>query len=65
MRIIYVYDQIAAKRNPELDREVQNWIETIIEEKFPDVLYEDALKNGVILCKCVFLILNVENVQSQ
>jgi len=44
---------------------VQNWIETIIEEKFPDVLYEDALKNGVILCKYVFLILNVENVQSQ
>ncbi len=46
-----MYIQIAAKRDPALDQEVQAWIESIIGEKFPDVPYEDALKNGVILCK--------------
>ncbi|CAF2382331.1 unnamed protein product [Rotaria sp. Silwood2] len=42
---------IAAKRDPNLDREVQEWIEAIIGEKFPDVPYEEALKDGVVLCK--------------
>ncbi|CAF1640149.1 unnamed protein product [Adineta ricciae] len=43
--------KISAKRDPALDQEVQTWIETIIGEKFPNGSYEDALKDGVILCK--------------
>lgn len=42
---------MAAKRNPELDREAQRWVEAVIEEQFPSGTYEDALKDGVILCK--------------
>ncbi|CAF1180453.1 unnamed protein product [Rotaria sordida] len=43
--------KIAAKRDPNLDRGVQEWVEAIIGEKFPSGPYEDALKDGVILCK--------------
>ncbi|CAF4034349.1 unnamed protein product [Rotaria magnacalcarata] len=43
--------QISDKRNPALDLQVQQWIETVLEEKFPDVPYEDAIKDGIILCK--------------
>ncbi|CAF1160665.1 unnamed protein product [Rotaria magnacalcarata] len=43
--------KIAAKRDPNLDREAQEWIEAVIGEKFPSEPYEDALKDGVILCK--------------
>jgi hypothetical protein len=43
-----------AKRDPELDKQAQEWIEAIIGEKFPaGVLYEDALKDGIILCKLI------------
>ncbi|CAF4205684.1 unnamed protein product, partial [Rotaria magnacalcarata] len=42
---------ISDKRNPALDLQVQQWIETVLEEKFPDVPYEDAIKDGIILCK--------------
>ena len=41
------------KRNPELDREAQQWIEAVIGEKFPSGSYEDAIKDGIILCKYV------------
>ena len=42
---------MAAKRDPKLDKEAQEWIEAILGEKFPDGPYEDALKDGIILCK--------------
>jgi hypothetical protein len=43
---------MAAKRDANLDREAQEWIEAILGEKFPaGVAYEDALKDGIILCK--------------
>jgi hypothetical protein len=45
--------KMAAKRSTELDQEAQAWIEEIIGEKFPNVPYEDALKDGVILCKLI------------
>ncbi|CAF3681097.1 unnamed protein product [Adineta steineri] len=45
--------KIAAKRDPNLDREAQEWIEAVIGEKFPSGSYEDALKDGVILCKLI------------
>jgi hypothetical protein len=43
---------MAAKRDSTLDSEAQSWIEAVIGEKFPSgVSYEDALKDGVLLCK--------------
>ncbi|UJR35235.1 hypothetical protein I4U23_028000 [Adineta vaga] len=43
--------KIAGKRSTDLDREAQEWIEAVIGEKFPNLPYEDALKDGVLLCK--------------
>ena len=46
--------KIALKRNPEMDKVAQEWIETIIGEKFPaGVAYEDHIKDGIILCKLI------------
>lgn len=42
---------MATKRNPDLDREAQQWIEAVIGESFPKGSYDDALKDGIILCK--------------
>ncbi len=42
---------MSAKRDSGLDQEAQNWIEAIIGEKFPAGPYDDALKDGIILCK--------------
>jgi len=44
--------KMAAKRSGGLDAEAQSWIEDVLGEKFPSgVAYDDALKDGVILCK--------------
>jgi len=44
--------QIAGKRQPEKDKEAQEWIEVVLGAKFPPgETYEDALKDGHILCK--------------
>lgn len=44
--------QVAGKRDPEQEAEARQWIETIIGERFPPGLsYEDALRDGIILCK--------------
>ncbi|XP_055624875.1 muscle-specific protein 20 [Toxorhynchites rutilus septentrionalis] len=46
--------KIAGKRDLEKDKEAQRWIEEVMEEKFPaGVLYEDALRDGYILCKLI------------
>ena len=45
---------MSGKRNAELDREAQQWIEAVIGEKFPSGSYDDALKDGILLCKSVF-----------
>ena len=42
---------MAAKRDGNMDREAQEWIEAVVGEKFPSVPYEDALKDGILLCK--------------
>ena len=45
---------MAAKRDGNLDQEAQEWIENVLGEKFPaGVSYEDALKDGIILCKLI------------
>lgn len=37
---------------PEKDKEAQEWMETVLGAKFPPgETYEDALKDGIILCK--------------
>lgn len=50
---------MSAKRNPELDREAQQWIEAVIGEKFPSGSYDDALKDGILLCKFVSILLSL------
>ena len=45
---------MAGKRNADLDREAQEWIEAVIEEKFPKGVYDDVLKDGILLCKYSF-----------
>jgi len=47
---------MATKRDPEVDKEAQAWIESVIGEKFPNCSYEDALRDGVILCRYVLLL---------
>lgn len=44
--------QVAGKREPQQEAEAQQWIETVTGERFPPNLrYEDALRDGIILCK--------------
>lgn len=44
--------QVAGRRDPEQEREAQQWIEAVTGERFPPgVPYEDALKDGILLCK--------------
>ncbi|XP_039277044.1 muscle-specific protein 20 isoform X2 [Nilaparvata lugens] len=43
---------VAGRRDPEMEWEAQEWIEAVIGEKFPGgVTFDDALRDGVILCK--------------
>ncbi|RZF33243.1 hypothetical protein LSTR_LSTR013004 [Laodelphax striatellus] len=43
---------VAGRRDPDMEYEAQEWIEAVIGEKFPSgVAFEDALRDGVILCK--------------
>lgn len=45
------HSQVAGKREPEQEREAQHWMETVIGERFPPIPFEDALRDGIILCK--------------
>lgn len=50
----FLCTQIAAKRNPQQDKEAQEWIETVTGEKFPaGQLYEDVIRDGQVLCKLI------------
>ncbi|CAF3080601.1 unnamed protein product [Rotaria socialis] len=46
-----VKGKINLKRDPEQEQAVREWIESIIGEKFPTDDYEEALHDGIILCK--------------
>lgn len=35
----------------EEENQARQWIETVIGERFPPVAYEQALRDGIILCK--------------
>lgn len=43
--------QLAGKRDAEQEAQAQQWIESVIGERFPQVPYEHALRDGIILCK--------------
>ncbi|XP_012267095.1 muscle-specific protein 20-like [Athalia rosae] len=44
--------QVAGKREAHQEAEAQEWIETVIGERFPaGVSYEDALRDGIIFCR--------------
>ncbi|KAJ9579889.1 hypothetical protein L9F63_004449, partial [Diploptera punctata] len=44
--------KLAGKRNLEQEKEAQEWIETVLGEKFPPgELYEDVIRDGQVLCK--------------
>lgn len=46
--------KIAGKRDPQMDKEAQEWVETVLEWKFPaGHAYEDVLKDGIVLCKLI------------
>lgn len=49
--IFYNYIQVAGKRESSQEGEAQQWIETVIGERFPPTPYENALRDGIILCK--------------
>jgi len=46
-----IANKIAGKRDPQAEQEVIEWIEAITGERFPNLPYEDALRDGQILCK--------------
>ncbi|CAG9763020.1 unnamed protein product [Ceutorhynchus assimilis] len=49
-----VQAKLAAKRNPALDAEAQQWIESILGAKFPpNQAYEDVLRDGTVLCQLI------------
>lgn len=47
----FVALQVAGKREPEQEQQARQWIETVIGERFPPVAFEEALRDGIILCK--------------
>ncbi|CAF2514750.1 unnamed protein product [Rotaria sp. Silwood2] len=46
-----VKGKISLKRDPEQETAAREWIEAVIGEKFPTNDYEEALHDGIILCK--------------
>ncbi|KAL7674827.1 hypothetical protein ACOME3_001102 [Neoechinorhynchus agilis] len=49
---IAIAKKMASKRDQRMEQQAQEWLEDILGEKFPtDILFEDALKNGVYLCR--------------
>ncbi|KAK7874512.1 hypothetical protein R5R35_001595 [Gryllus longicercus] len=44
--------KLAGKRNPDQEREAQEWLEAVLGRKFPaGVLYEDYIRDGQVLCE--------------
>ncbi|CAF0856617.1 unnamed protein product [Didymodactylos carnosus] len=44
--------KISQKRDPEIEKQAQDWIEAVVGEKFPTgSSFGEALKDGIILCK--------------
>ncbi|CAG9091838.1 Muscle-specific protein 20 [Plutella xylostella] len=44
--------KLASKRNPELEKQAQEWIEGVLGARFPPgEAFEDVLKDGTVLCQ--------------
>jgi len=44
--------KLAGKRDPEQEKEAQEWIESVLGQKFPPgEAYEDVIRDGQVLCK--------------
>lgn len=49
---MYSLGQIAAKRNPEQEKEAQEWIEVVLGKKFPPgEQFDDVIRDGTVLCE--------------
>jgi hypothetical protein len=48
-----VKGKINFKRDPEQESAVRGWIEAVTGEKFPTDDYEEALHDGILLCKLI------------
>ncbi|CAF0875399.1 unnamed protein product [Rotaria sp. Silwood1] len=46
-----VKDKIYYKQDPEQEKAAKEWIEAVTGEKFPTDDYEEALHDGILLCK--------------
>ncbi|KAH7937733.1 hypothetical protein HPB49_015117 [Dermacentor silvarum] len=44
-------DNIASKRDTELESQILDWIEEVLEQRLPQGPYEEVLRDGVVLCK--------------
>lgn len=49
--VIFIRVQVAGKRESDQELQARQWIETVTGERFPPVSYEEALRDGIILCK--------------
>lgn len=50
----HVAAKTASKRSPGLEKAVLEWIFSVVEEPMPEgAVYEETLKDGVLLCKLV------------
>lgn len=48
---LFVFIQVAGKRDPEQEREAQEWVEQVTGMRFPPgVPYEEVLRDGILLC---------------
>jgi hypothetical protein len=57
-RILYgldaeTYLKIKDKEDPEYEKEIRSWIESVLGEKLPSPDTHLCLKNGVILCRLI------------
>ncbi|XP_050520104.1 muscle-specific protein 20 [Daktulosphaira vitifoliae] len=49
--------KIASKRDPQQEKEAQEWVEIILKKKFPaGVSFEEYLKDGQVLCQLINVI---------
>ena len=51
MSISVLFKQKEGKRDTELENQAKDWMQAVTGEPFPSGSYEDALKDGVYLCK--------------
>lgn len=48
------YRQLASKRDPQQEKEAQEWIEAVLGKKVPkNVPFEEYIKDGQVLCQLI------------